>query len=182
MWFIIESKLIKVDDVILLLFNNLKIPIFNVDVIVGIDTQIYVYLYINDKNISLFAFSNYQCLDLFLKIIDINGIGCKMGARLINSLGYLTLSKAILLQDSDTIAKVNGFSSKSANKLIFNLKDKISLVDDNDQYITTGKQLLTSLNFNNTLINQVLSSVKKDNKDLNQYLRDLLVQVGKFNE
>ena len=94
------------------------------------EVKIYTYTYVKEDTLSLFGFLTREELELFKKMITVNGIGPKGALAILSSMSVDTLRFAIISGDSKTIAKAPGIGAKTAERLILDLRDKINIEDD----------------------------------------------------
>lgn len=90
------------------------------------DIKLYTYTYVKEDALSLFGFMTREELELFKKMITVNGIGPKGALAILSTMSVDTLRFAILSGDAKSIAKAPGIGAKTAERLIIDLKDKIS--------------------------------------------------------
>jgi len=86
----------------------------------------YTHLYIRDDIMDIYGFYTKEELDVFLKLISINGVGPKAALSL---LSVTTLEKfilAVLSGDVALLKKAQGIGAKTAQRVVLELKDKIS--------------------------------------------------------
>ena len=89
--------------------------------------QIYTYTSVREDAMQLYGFLTARDLDLFKKLITVNGIGPKVAQGILSVLDADTLSFAIMAGDAKMISKAPGVGAKSAERIMLDLKDKISL-------------------------------------------------------
>lgn len=89
--------------------------------------QIYTYTSVREDAMQLYGFLTARDLDLFKKLITVNGIGPKVAQGILSVLDADNLSFAIMAGDAKMISKAPGVGAKSAERIILDLKDKISL-------------------------------------------------------
>lgn len=102
------------------------------------DIKIYTYLHVREDAIGLFGFLTREDLKTFKLLITVNGIGPKGALGILSAISTDTLRFAILSDDAKTIAKAPGIGSKTASKLILELKDKFKLEDVFEQSFTNN--------------------------------------------
>lgn len=90
------------------------------------EVKLYTYTYVKEDAFSLFGFLTREELELFKKMITVNGIGPKGALAILSTMSVDTLRFAILSGDAKSIAKSPGIGAKTAERLIIDLKDKIS--------------------------------------------------------
>ena len=89
--------------------------------------QIYTYTSVREDAIQLYGFLTARDLELFKKLITVNGIGPKVAQGILSVMDADTLSFAIMAGDAKMISKAPGVGAKSAERIILDLKDKVSI-------------------------------------------------------
>lgn len=89
--------------------------------------QIFTYTSVREDAFWLYGFLTASDLELFKKLISVNGIGPKVAQGILAVMDADTLKFAIMAGDAKMIAKAPGVGAKSAERIILDLKDKISL-------------------------------------------------------
>ncbi|MCI7812325.1 MAG: Holliday junction branch migration protein RuvA [Lachnospiraceae bacterium] len=93
----------------------------------GENCKVFTHLYLKEDLIQLYGFLDQDDLGFFQRLINVNGIGPKATMGILSMLSADDLRFAILSDDVKTITKVPGIGTKTAQRLILDLKDKISL-------------------------------------------------------
>lgn len=96
---------------------------------VGENLKIYTYLYLREDAMILYGFLAKDDLELFKLLISVSGIGPKGGLAILSTLEADDLRFAILSGDAKAISKAPGVGGKTAQRVILELKDKLSLED-----------------------------------------------------
>lgn len=96
---------------------------------IGQRIKLYTYTLVREDAFSLYGFLTRDDLSLFKKCITVNGIGPKGGLALLSAMDADALRFAILSGDAKAIAKAPGIGSRTAERLILDLKDKVSFDD-----------------------------------------------------
>lgn len=91
------------------------------------EVKIYTYTSVREDEISLFGFLSMEELELFKKLITVNGVGPKVGLAILSGLSVDDLYQAIEEGDVKTISKIPGLGPKTAQRVILELKGKIDL-------------------------------------------------------
>lgn len=89
------------------------------------DVKIYTYLAVREDAMLLYGFITKDDLDLFKLLIQVNGVGPKVALALMTYLNSDDLRFAISAGDAKTISKAPGIGSKTAQRIIIDLKDKV---------------------------------------------------------
>lgn len=87
----------------------------------------YTYLYLREDAVILYGFLTKDDLELFKLLISVSGIGG--GLAILSALSADDLRFAVLSGDSKAISKAPGVGAKTAQRVILELKDKMSLED-----------------------------------------------------
>ena len=95
----------------------------------GEDVKIYTYLCVRVVDMILYGFLSKDDLEIFKLLITVSGIGPKGGLAILSTLSADDLRFAILSGDSKAISKAPGIGAKTAQRVILDLKDKLSLED-----------------------------------------------------
>lgn len=96
---------------------------------IGEYVQLYTYTSVREDAIWLYGFLNHDDLEIFKKCITVSGIGPKGGMAILSVMDAQALRYAIVSGDAKAIAKAPGIGAKTAQRLILELKDKMSLED-----------------------------------------------------
>ena len=96
---------------------------------IGQEVRLYTYTRVREDGISLFGFLSRDSLDIFKKIITVNGIGPKGGLAVLSVMSADELKFAIISGNAQAITKAPGIGKKTAERVILDLKDKISVED-----------------------------------------------------
>lgn len=91
--------------------------------------MLFTYMHVREDELSLFGFPTREELDAFKLLLGVNGIGPKAALSILTVLSVRDLSLAIMSGDVKAITKANGVGAKGANRVIMELKDKLSFED-----------------------------------------------------
>ena len=157
---------------------------------VGNEVRIYTYLNVKEDAMQLFGFLTRDDLQVFKLLIGVNGIGPKGGQAVLSVLSPDDLRFAVLSGDVKAICAAPGIGKKTAEKVILELKDKLSLEDALEHTMTgdagdisygvqsEAVQALTALGYSST---EALRAVKKieitEAMDVEAVLKQALKQM-----
>lgn len=110
---------------------NIKVSASTADLLPGIGSEVKVYTYtlVREDAFSLYGFLTRDDLDIFKKLITVSGIGPKGGLAILSVISADALRFAVMAGDAKAIAKAPGVGAKTAERVILDLRDKISLED-----------------------------------------------------
>lgn len=108
---------------------NIRIPLSVAQRLPGIGAvvKIYTYTSVREDAFNLFGFLSKDDLEIYKKLIAVNGIGPKGALSILSAMSADDLRMAIISGDAKAIAKAPGVGNKSAERIILELKDKIAL-------------------------------------------------------
>lgn len=110
---------------------NVKVSTTTADLLPGLGSEVKIYTYtlVREDALSLYGFLTRDDLEIFKKLITVNGIGPKGGLAILSVMSADALRFAIMAGDAKSIAKAPGVGAKTAERVILDLRDKISLED-----------------------------------------------------
>lgn len=136
MYSYIKGTLVELGSEIIVVENhgigyNIRIPqsILSSLPDAGQEVKIYTYTYIREDAMLLYGFLSRDDLQVFRLLIGISGIGPKGALAILSVMSPDDLRFAVAAEDDKAIAKAPGIGKKSAQRLIIELKDKLSLED-----------------------------------------------------
>lgn len=138
---------------------NIRIPLSVAQKLPGIGAfvKIYTYTSVREDAFQLFGFLSRDDLEIYKKLIAVNGIGPKGALSILSAMSADDLRLAIISGDAKAIAKAQGVGNKSAERIILELKDKIALklsYEENADFVPTGGLLE-----NSTAKNEVIEAL-----------------------
>ncbi len=92
----------------------------------GEKVKLYTYLYVREDEMSLYGFLTREEKALFLKLITISGIGPKASIGILSGMKPEALAVAIVTGDIKSIAKIKGVGKKTAERVVLELREKLS--------------------------------------------------------
>lgn len=110
---------------------NIHVPLSLLEELppLGNEVRIYTYLQVKEDSMSLYGFGSRQELKLFKQLLGVNGIGPKGALGILSAMRPDDLRLAVISGDAKAIAKAPGIGVKTAQRLILDLKDRISVED-----------------------------------------------------
>ncbi|MEZ3445464.1 MAG: Holliday junction branch migration protein RuvA [Lachnospiraceae bacterium] len=111
---------------------NIRIPLSVAQRLPGIGetVKIYTYTSVREDAFQLFGFLSKDDLEIYKKLIAVNGIGPKGALSILSAMSADDLRFAILSGDAKAISKAPGIGNKSAERIILELRDKVPLMSE----------------------------------------------------
>lgn len=92
----------------------------------GIEITLYTHLSIREDMHLLFGFATEPERQVFRQLIKVSGIGARTALALLSGLSVQDLYQAVGTQDSARLIKIPGIGKKTAERLLLELRDKLS--------------------------------------------------------
>ncbi|MEN6390578.1 MAG: Holliday junction branch migration protein RuvA [Syntrophomonas sp.] len=86
---------------------------------------LHTYLQILENEWKLYGFTNRTDLELFLRLLTISGLGARSALNILSAMTAEEFYRAIASQDERSLVKIPGIGKKSAQRLLFEMKDKV---------------------------------------------------------
>ena len=115
--------------------------------------KIYTHLHVKEDAHTLYGFFEESERKRFLQLISISGVGPSTGLMILSSLSPEEIHSAIVNDDVKTISGVKGIGLKTAQRIILELKDKMTKEE------LEGQLPVISLSSGNTLKSEALSAL-----------------------
>ena len=138
---------------------NIKVPVSVVQKlpVIGAQVRIYTYTCVREDAFILYGFLTRDDLWIFKKLITVNGIGPKGALGILSAMTADDLRFAIIAGDSKAIAKAPGIGAKSAERIILDLKDKITF--EPDSLSETDMSVSSSGSIDSTAKNEAIEAM-----------------------
>lgn len=95
----------------------------------GDEVICYTAMIVREDDVSLYGFADRESLELFRLLITVSGVGAKAAMAVLSALTSSQLRQAIAFEDDKAIATANGVGKKTAQRIVLELKDKVSADD-----------------------------------------------------
>lgn len=95
----------------------------------GTDTMLFLYLQVREDEVGLYGFISREEKEMFLKLIQITGIGPKAAIGILSGMSPDKLAIAIVTGDVKGISRIKGVGKKTAERMVLELKEKLAAED-----------------------------------------------------
>jgi|TARA_B100000780_G_scaffold182368_1_gene127979 Holliday junction DNA helicase RuvA len=96
---------------------------------------LFTHLQVKEDSNTLFGFYEKTERNLFRQLISVSGIGASIARTMLSSLSPGEIQSAIISGNTSLIQSVKGIGLKTAQRVIIELKDKVSSISENDNFI-----------------------------------------------
>lgn len=130
----------------------------------GKEYKVYLYQQIKEDDNSLFGFRNKEEKDLFLKLISVKGLGCKMALPMFASGSTEGMIDAIEKENIMYLKKFPKIGDKVARQIILDLKGKLIKGNENTNIVVENNELievLKGLGYKEKEIKGIINDVDK---------------------
>lgn len=109
---------------------------------------VFTYLYVKEDEMSLYGFYAEEERDMFLKLISVSGVGAKTAIQILSGASVADLTVSIASCDVSRFSKIKGIGKKTAERIVLELKDKVSTLPllnsdipiESAVYVSTAEQ------------------------------------------
>ena len=135
--------------------------------------RLFTYLQIKEDAHTLFGFVEKSEREIFKMLLSVSGIGASIARTMLSSLDPKQIIQALAVGDLATIQSIKGIGSKTAQRAILDLKDKVLKLYDLDEVSTSQNNTskdealsaLEVLGFNKKLAEKAVEIIAKENPD-----------------
>ena len=141
--------------------------------------ELLTYLHVREDILELYGFYDDHERDVFMQLNSISGIGPRSAMNILSGTDPIEFKKKIIDSDVASLTSIPGIGTKTAKRIIVELKDKFTdqdtgsdldflLVSDDKDKIDDVMKVLVSLGYKRSAINQVIKKlVTEDGLDDN---------------
>ena len=158
---------------------------------VGETQKVYTYYHVREDNISLYGFLSNEELRMFELLLSVSGIGAKLALQILSAISPSSFALAVISNDVSKIVKIPGIGSKTAARIVLELKDKLKTeeaisknekiekaihMDDKDNEAITALQVL---GYTRKEIEKAMEHIDTENSSVEEIIRKALAILGK---
>jgi Holliday junction DNA helicase RuvA len=150
----------------------------------GDTVSLFIHTAVRENALDLYGFSTHTELSFFELLITISGIGPKSALGILSVAPIDTLKKAISAGDPTYLTQVSGIGKKSAERIVVELRDKLSagLVSDDMSGMmkeeTDALAALQSLGYTTAEARDALKDVPADITGTDMRIKEALRRLG----
>ena len=153
--------------------------------------KVYTYLHIRDDGHFLYGFAERYERTFFEDLISVSGIGPASALTILSGMNPTGISEAIINSDIKKLSTIKGIGKKTAERMIVELRDKISAVcisnpttkhPDFDRETADAAQALVSLGYKSTEALNAIRNIKQTcntTATVNELVKLALKQLNK---
>ena len=152
---------------------------------VGNAAELFVHTSVREDAITLFGFGDAATLDLFELLLTVSGIGAKTAQAVVSKISAADFARAVTNQDAKTLTRLPGLGKKSAERILLELKDKVSeqATGNSEQLSSTAQdeaaEALDALGYTQAEISAVFAKAEP-NLSTEQLIKFALRELNRF--
>ena len=155
--------------------------------------KLYTYLAVREDGIELFGFATNEERACFNQLISVSGVGPKAAMSILSTLSPDNFSLAICTEDVKAISKAQGIGTKTAARIVLELKDKISkdmmsagsksemaksAVAPINSTLSEALEALMVLGYDKNTVLSVLRGIDTQNSDVGELIKVALKKLS----
>lgn len=94
----------------------------------GGEVELHIHTHVREDQLNLYGFGSVEELDLFEMLIQVDGVGPKVGLNILSAASLEVLKRAIMSEDAAPIRRASGVGPRTAAKVIIELKPRLDAV------------------------------------------------------
>jgi len=94
----------------------------------GGEVELHIHTHVREDQIAMYGFASVEELDLFEMLIQVDGVGPKVGLNILSASSLEVLKRAIMGEDAAPIRRASGVGPRTAAKVIIELKPRLDAV------------------------------------------------------
>lgn len=134
---------------------------------------------VREDAISLFGFKTEIDLEIFEKLLDVSGIGPRSALAMLSVHSPSSIADAVEKGDSALLSHTPGIGKRSAEKIIIELKGKLSHLQNNEGNENTNevRLALEALGYSPREINEAMNKLSTDKKSTSDLIKEALTKL-----
>lgn len=150
-----------------------------VSIIAGQEISLYIHSHIREDQFTLYGFKDELDLFLFEKLLGVSGVGPKSALAMLSVHSPASIADAVEREDAQALSHTPGIGKKTAEKIILELRGKLShLVGSKETDTTYEVRLaLEALGYSPKEIHDTLHKLHTEGKSTSTLIKEALNQL-----
>jgi len=143
--------------------------------------KLYIYQHLREGSSDLYGFLEFQELEIFQKLISVNGVGPKVGMAIMSVADSKKIYQAIESEDLLFFSSIPGIGKKVAAKIILELKSKISSIKEMTGNGSSEElfEALASLGYSRSDVIKIIPKIPPEVSEIEDKIRWILKNLSK---
>lgn len=152
------------------------------------DQMLFTEFHVREDGVFIYGFASKEELDMFNSLLKVSKIGAKTALGILSTLSPNKIKFAILNKDLDVLCQAPGIGKKTAERIVFELKDKIDInldLEGIEQIEITSKSYdealvgLMSLGYSRYEVEKAIRKTNYNNMDVEDIIREGLKNLSR---
>lgn len=147
------------------------------------EVEFFTHTYVREDTLALYGFLELSELEMFELLISVSGIGPKAAMGILGIADPKTISMAVLNEDPSILTRVSGVGKKTAERVILELKNKISEMPTHEKIKLSADsdalEALVGMGYSISEARETLKNVPPEVKDVGERVKLALKSLGK---
>ncbi|MEE9188759.1 MAG: Holliday junction branch migration protein RuvA [Anaerolineales bacterium] len=139
---------------------------------------LHTYLIVRQDALALYGFESFESREVFILLLGVSGVGPRLAVTILSTLTPDSIRRAVITEQAEAFRRVPGVGKKTAQKILFNLQDKITKEEGFEPLATMSEadsevlSALVALGYSVVEAQAALQSIPRDApQDVEQRLR-----------
>ena len=145
----------------------------------GQEVSLHIHTHVREDQLTLFGFKDTNDLFLFEKLTSVSGIGPKSALSMLSVHSPSSIADAVERGDAQALSHTPGVGKKTAEKIIIELKGKLShlLGEKENDAMYEVRLALETLGYSSKEIREALQEIKTEGKSTSSLIKEALTQL-----
>lgn len=124
---------------------DIKIPLTTYSALgeIGTQVQLFTHLHIREDAHLLYGFAQRSDRDIFLMLLSVSGVGAATALAILSAMKGSEVSQHLATGNERAFLAIKGVGTKTAQRLILELKEKAKKLEVTDRYVSTSTATVT---------------------------------------
>lgn len=145
--------------------------------------EFYTHTYVREDTLALYGFASIEELEMFELLIGVSGIGPKAAMGILTIADPKTIATAVQNDDVSILTRVSGVGKKTAQRVVLELKNKISGLPTHEHGKATSDvdalEALAAMGYSVAEAREALKHLPKDIADVGERVKAALRNLGR---
>ena len=155
---------------------------------VGESAYLLTHLVVREDQHSLFGFATDEERKLFRALIKISGVGAKLAITILSGTNVNGFIQSVVNEDIDALVHLPGIGKKTAERLIVEMKDKVSEISSDENSLSESNENSAVAEAINALVNlgyktkdakTILDKIESEGLTVEELIRQALKSLNK---
>ena len=155
---------------------------------VGESAYLLTHLVVREDQHSLFGFATDEERKLFRALIKISGVGAKLAITILSGTNVNGFIQSVVNEDIDALVHLPGIGKKTAERLIVEMKDKVSEISSDENSLSQNNKNSAVAEAINALVNlgyktkdakTILDKIESEGLTVEELIRQALKSLNK---